>query len=301
MKATTNIDAGAVNYREHVLYVEGNEDSLDVEVLREFLGNVLWVRPLGPASSLRSVAESLYPTHPRYYFLIDRDHHLTDESIDNYWRNFPDPNTNNLLVWRRKELENYFLEPALLLQSRYCMDEFKAENGKKLQEKIIASAQERLYLDAANYVIVSLREEIKKNRMTMFSNPADFAGEQSALEKLTQAPELLALGSRVAGLTTKQEIERRFKDCLAKMRGGRPSLEFGVGDWLQMISGKHLYRALIGPCFQVVDTEGKLIQGEAAINAVARDLLRTGQNLPNDLIELKRLIQERVQDQSTQP
>ena len=154
MRAITNVDAKAVDYRnEHILYVEGGDESIDSEVLNT-LANNIWIQPLRTASSIRSVAESLYPTHPKSYFLIDRDHHISDEQVETYWRDFPDPNTKNLLVWRRKELENYFLEPSFLIKSSFCKEEFKENNGQRLQEQIISLAQEWLYFDTANYVVV---------------------------------------------------------------------------------------------------------------------------------------------------
>lgn len=295
MKVTTNIDAGAVNYREHVLYVEGDAQSIDAEVLKELVGNILWIQPLGPASSIRSVAESLYPTHPKSYFLIDRDHHITDEKVDACWHNFPDPNTHNLLIWRRKELENYFLEPSFLIRSRFCRDQYTANDGKELQAMVVSLANGRLYLDAANYVIVSLREDFKRNWVENFSEPMEFSDEQAALDRLIQAPEFKAFAEKVSKQTAEQEITARFQAFLVQMTGGRKSLEWGIGSWLNMISGKTIFHNLVSQCFQVTSVEGTILQGKPAINLVAKDLLKTGENLPGDLVELKRLIGKRVQ------
>jgi len=77
-------------------------------------------------------------------------------------------------VWRRKELENYFLEPPLLIESVYCKKEFKENNGQRLREKIISLAQERLYFDTANHVIVSLREDFRRQWIESFTDPAVF-------------------------------------------------------------------------------------------------------------------------------
>ena len=59
---------------EHVLFVEGSEGGLDQAVLRALLGNTIRVEVMGPSYSVQSAAHSLYHHHPRYYFLIDRDH-----------------------------------------------------------------------------------------------------------------------------------------------------------------------------------------------------------------------------------
>lgn len=57
MRPVTHVDADAVDFsNQYVLYVEGDERSIDAEVLKELIGNVLRIQPLGPASSIRSVA-----------------------------------------------------------------------------------------------------------------------------------------------------------------------------------------------------------------------------------------------------
>lgn len=121
INVTTGIRAEEVRLQgQHVLFVEGRDkDSVDPKVLNTLFSGGLRIEPLGPSFSVRSVAEALHPHHPTYYFLIDRDHHEHD-FVEGCWKNFPDPDTNNLLVWRRREIENYFLEPRYLVQSKYC-------------------------------------------------------------------------------------------------------------------------------------------------------------------------------------
>ena len=80
---------------EHVLFVEGREDGLDQVVLRALLGNSLRVEVMGPSYSVRSAAQALARHHPRYYFLIDRDHY-DDEFVEKSWQDFPDPNKRGL-------------------------------------------------------------------------------------------------------------------------------------------------------------------------------------------------------------
>jgi hypothetical protein len=243
------------------------------------------------ASSITSVAKSLYQTHPNSYFLIDRDHHVSDEKIEEYWTNFPDPNTSNLLVWRRRELENYFLEPSFLIESSYCKENFKANNGQQLQEQIVLLASERLYLDVANYTIVSLREDFfKECEIEKFSRLEDFADKKSAVNQLTKQTKLQEFAQKISLLTTEEEIVKRFQKYLDKMTGGQEPLQWGVGDWLSMISGKKVFRSLVNQCFQIHREK----QGLPTINRVARELLLTGQNLPGDFLKLKELIDKRV-------
>ena len=51
----------------HVLFVEGkDENALDPKVLSELFDHHLRIEPLGPAFSVKSVAEALHPHHPTY-------------------------------------------------------------------------------------------------------------------------------------------------------------------------------------------------------------------------------------------
>lgn len=163
---------------QHVLFVEGRDtDAVDPKVLNEFFEDRIRIETLGPSFSVRSVAEALFIHHPTYYFLIDRDHHDGD-FIERCWKNFPDPGTHNLLVWRRREIENYFLEPAYLFQSQYCQ-----VSQDELKRKVLQFANERLFLDVANLVITSIREELKKTWIKHFSNPVEFPSPPKSLEK----------------------------------------------------------------------------------------------------------------------
>lgn len=117
----TNIRPEEVRHKsQHVLFVEGSDiDSVDPTVLSELFNNILTVKPLGASFHIKSAAEALYTHHPTYYFLIDRDHH-DEKIVDEYWSTFPDPEKCNLLIWRRREIENYFLDPEYLGRSEYC-------------------------------------------------------------------------------------------------------------------------------------------------------------------------------------
>ena len=105
------VGADAVRFdARHVLFVEGGgAEAIDPTVLRALLGSLLRIEPLGASFSVTSAAEALHPFHPDYYFLIDRDHH-DDDFVERSWANFPDAGSQNLLVWRKREIENYFLD-----------------------------------------------------------------------------------------------------------------------------------------------------------------------------------------------
>jgi hypothetical protein len=199
----------------HILFVEGRgTDSLDPKIIEELFEGMIRIEPLGASFSIKSVAEALHPFHPTYYFLIDRDYH-DDDFINKCWDNFPDEQTNNLLIWKYREIENYFLEPDYLA----CSDFLKVTKDI-LKNKIKQFCQERLYLDAANHVIVSIREELKQNWIQKFTNPSDFETREQAIGKLRSVNEVEAFKNSVAAKVDPDEIERRFDQIIDKMTKG---------------------------------------------------------------------------------
>ena len=276
----------------HVLYVEGKgANALDPKVLSRLFSDLpLRIEPLGASFFVKSVAEALYSHHPTYYFLIDRDHHDID-FVNHCWCNFPDPDTYNLLIWRKREIENYFLEPNYLFQSRFC----QVKRGD-LEQKILQSANKRLFLDVANHVIISIREELKTNWIKKFSNPDDFSSKEIALKKLKHASEFARHRTNVEQKVSVEEVEHRFGERLEAMTDGRDQLAFGAGDWLAMVQGKQVFAEVVqSRCFRVQDAEGTVLQGNQKVNEIVKELLQASNKvLPADFVELKQLIDERI-------
>ncbi len=276
---------------QHVLFVEGkDEESVDSKALNELFDNRIQIETLGPSFYVESVAEALSSYHPTYYFLIDRDHHK-DDFVDRCWNNFPNPATRNLLVWRRREIENYFLEPAYLLHSQFC----QASQGD-LEEKVLKCANERLFLDAANHVVISIREELKRNWIEKFSNPADFSTKGKALQRLINANQFGQYRSTVDQTVSADEVEHRFHECVELMTGGQSTLAFGTGEWLCMVQGKKVFAQVINSgCFSVQAMDGTVLQGREKINEIVKDLLQKDTSVqPADFVTLKQLIDTRM-------
>lgn len=276
---------------QHVLFVEGNdENSVDPNVLNELFDQGIRIEPLGPSYSIQSVAQALYTHHPTYYFLIDRDHHK-DDFVDHCWSNFPDPESHNLLIWRRREIENYFLEPDYLFQSKYC-----CVGKDELESRILQCVNERLFLDTANHVVITIREEIKRNWIKIFSNPADFSDKESALLKLKNANEFEQHSKNVEEKVSSEEVERRFHYYLEIMTGGEKDVTLGIGEWLHMVKGKKILAQIVNSgCFRVQDVDGKPIEAREQINAIVKDLLQKNTSiLPADFVALKELIDTRI-------
>ena len=289
------VRSGAVRLGgEHILFVEGErDDSIDPKILRELFDNKISVEPLGPSFHIESVAQALFPYHPCYYFLIDRDHYRDDSYIQKCWEDFPDPGKSNLLVWRKKEIENYFLDPEYLSCST-----FLNVSKDELERKILDISKKRLFFDVANYVIVSIRSKLKKNWIKIFTNPDDFTDKDSALDLLVNRDEFRQHRSNVSSLISPDKIQNLFNEYLDMMTGGQDEILFGAGKWLEMIAGKKVFSQVINSeCFNVQDDSGDYMTGEDGLDAIARDLLRKDENvLPPDFRELRNLIRERVSD-----
>lgn len=211
----------------HTLFVEGE---FDVAVLSTFFnshppGVELHVEAFGPSSSLRAAADAFHRHHPEYYFLIDRDHH-DDETVERSWRNFPDRTTSNILIWRRRELENYFLIPEYLLRSEHlCVGE------TELRTCIRDACARRLYFDAANYVITGLRESFKSNWIKHFDRPDDFPDRDAALARLCALQQLTERSDAFSAAIAPDALRCELDDVLAQMTASYPTLADGHGLW----------------------------------------------------------------------
>ncbi len=277
---------------QHVLFVEGDKESVDPEVLNKLFSNKISIEPLGPSFSVKSVAKALQTYHPTYYFLIDRDHY-DDSFIEKCWDNFPDPETNNLLIWRRREIENYFLDPEYLSRSDFCR-----VSQASLEREILRFANERLFLDVANHVVIHIREELKENWIDKFTNPAEFPTEQDARRKLQETSAFSRYSKKVQEKVSPAELERRFSEFLERMTGGRKQLSFGVGKWLDLVQGKKVFNRVINSaCFRDTTDDGTVLSGKKKINKIVGDLLQKDDVVqPEDFTKLKSLITERIEE-----
>ncbi len=278
---------------QHVLFVEGTKEGLDVTVLRALLP-MMRVEPLGPSFSVRSVATALHAFHPKYWFIIDRDD-WDDATVENSWETFPELNEYNLLIWRRKELESYFLEPDWLCRSRYWRQDKKAE---ELKQWLTIQGQDRLWLESANRVLISKRNRIKRCRGALFKlGDMQDCNREQVVDKLIASPLLHALNETAASELAEDELRRAFDEEVQRLSDGVIPLEWDRGAWRQLITAKPLFRAMVSQWFRVADrSQGSnaLLRGSAAERAVAIDLLKNHQSdMPSDFAELKRMLIER--------
>ena len=274
---------------KYTFFVEGKDDNtIDPQVLTDLLHPMpIQIKAMGPSSYIRSVAEALHKHHPYYFFLIDRDHHDND-SVEKCWQQFPSENTCNLLIWRRKELENYFLLPEYLEKSQWL-----TYSKNKLKEKIRLLASERIFLDAANMVIVDCREKMKKNWVTSFkdSDRERFRTKEEALQQLLQKEDFAHKNKDVSNKLHQDFLVGCFEEAINNLFGGQSELIFGYGTWLEMVSGKSLLPTLISTCFRVKDLKGRTLQGNERLMVIVKELLKLPiKEQPDDFRELHRLI-----------
>jgi hypothetical protein len=275
----------------HTLFVEGK---FDVDVLRTFfdahpLRVELRVEPFGPSFSVRAAADALHRHHPEYYFLIDRDH-CDDATVERSWQKFPDPDTSNILLWRRRELENYFIIPEYLLRSDHLR-----VSEPELRACIRNTCARRLYLDAANHVVIALRETFKANWIRLFERPEEFPDRDAALLRLH---DLSVLGERRDSFTAAiapDALQHRLDDVLTLLTASQPTLDDDHGLWRERVRGKDVLSTVIQSCFEVRSARGSFLQGYERIREVARALVkRPLADQPNDLRALHNLLADRL-------
>jgi hypothetical protein len=283
-------DPSDINFdAKHVLFVEGSDDSLDLQCLEALLTHLaLVLKPLGPASNLKAVARALHRHYPFHYFLVDRDHYFTDQEVEASWLRFPDPEASNLLIWRKKELENYFLDPGFFLRSDHLNSNASSEAiAARLQEE----CQRRLFVEVANCVIVELRESLKLKWIETFA-PSTPLTSADAVDELVRKVTASPLRSRATATLDEVQIRQAFDVALNRYTGGGESLDWGRGEWLNLFSGKPLFHNLVDRFCKVVDMQGKVQSGPAARARVARNLMSKSEHLPSDFLELVRLLEK---------
>lgn len=268
MKVINHPDSSEVN-QEKVLFVEGEPEK---SVIQEFFNkNKLNVRVdiLGPSFHVSSVAEALHRHHSNYYFLIDRDHQ-SSESVELSWSNFPDPDKNNLLIWRKKEIENYFLDPDYIVLSQYLK-----KTRFSLPEKILRLFQERLFLDCANHVISLIRENQKQKWIEFFADPSHFRTKQESIEKLLSQPKFNEKIERVSKECSGSFIQELFEKQILEFSGNTDGkLSYGSGIWANLLNGKEVFSQLINTCFKVLDRNSQDLPPKEKQVEIMKDLVR---------------------------
>lgn len=249
---SANATRGVSQYRVNrgagrKLFVEGK---LDEAVMHTLLKGVLDVAPLNGAESLRRAAKAFRNIEPGYYFLIDRDH-LSDDMVEDAWTKFL-AGDSNVVYWRRKEIENYFLEPALLAQS----GRIKAGcDESALQESILVFADSHKYFFAANRAYSRAKAKFYNNGLQdcIPYNDNYIDDEQAVLQALKNINFNEPLDN-IRAATEWANIYKLYKEELVKYAGTEDvaTLEWERGEWRNLMPGKRILNLLIcnSDCFQ---------------------------------------------------
>ncbi|HEU4962569.1 MAG TPA: hypothetical protein VFV52_01730 [Bacilli bacterium] len=271
----------------HTLFVEGEIDSIDRPVLKLLLEDRIRVEGMGASYSLSNVADALHPHHPKYYFLIDRDGH-TAEEVEKHWASFPNPDHKNLLIWRRKELENYFLLPDFVVKSKY-MSKPQSDFIQRLEQE----AQQRIYFEAVNRVIILMRRELQTTWIRKLSGPQGLETKEQAQQKIVELRTNACaqkLQDDVAFLE-QDNLMHLFDEQVRLLLGEEETCKYGAGQWLELMAGKKLLNLLVDYAFIVHDRHGNELHGKEKLRAIVKDLLALPpEELPQDFQDLRRLI-----------
>lgn len=254
-----------------ILHVEGKEEhSIDAEFIYQlFENNKIFIRvqPFGPSMNIRAAAEAHHPHNPNFYFLIDRDHH-EDDRVEQSWKNFPDSKQNNLLLWRYRELENYFLDPEYLEKSSFLKT---GCNQVELGKRILKFANQRLHFDTTNLVITKMREDLKVNWIKHFTDPSEFPDPKTALQKLKYLTEYEEFKRRTEAILNHTWLEATFNHYSSIILDNDLTLTLENKNWLKILSGKPILNSLISECMEVPKKSG---------NEARRLIMRQLANLP---------------------
>lgn len=295
MKLQRGINATQVNQNaRHKLFVEGKDNQeIDPIVIKELLDNnnltAVGVSTMGACDNVRSAAQALIKEYPSYYFLIDRDDQA-QEAIDKSWQNFPSPDECNMLIWHKRELENYFINPDYIEKSTYL------KPGIDIRKSVLDECNLRIFLNAANLTLYSISRELRKPLpIQHFKNPEEFKDQDAGMLKLKGLSAMSERKVSVATVLEKDTVRNRYFEFVEELSGGTIPLQYGLGSWLERMSGKEIFRVLANRCFEVKDLDGNLVRGKEQNKIIAKGLVKLPiEQQPSDLQNLVNLLQNKV-------
>lgn len=282
--ASSEVEQGS----SRVLFVEGEANSLDYILMSRVFTDVK-VRAIGPSSNIKAAARAFSNVHPSYFFVVDRDHQ-EDSIVEETWNKFK-AGESNLVIWRKKEIENYFLNPTMLCLSEFILEGVTEEH---IRERIEAYAKANIYMFAANRVIIRLREELKHQWIELYDKKEDFPDKEAALYKLMHNDKIQNKPTEVKGLFS--TIEALLESELDFMVGEDGDLQWGKGKWLELMPGKKILHELLNDTklFIVSGNGGRKVEGNRKRQEILARLLSKPENWPDDFVQLKNIIGARA-------
>jgi hypothetical protein len=279
---------------KYKLFVEGNDNQeIDAVVIQELLKNneltAIEVQTMGGCDNVRSAAQALIYQHPSYYFLIDRDDQ-DQTTVDESWFRFPDPNAYNMLIWRKRELENYFIDPEYLEKTSFL------KPSVNLRQRILKECNHRLFLDAVNLTLYALNRALRKPlSIKHFADPFQFQYRNDGILQLEQLTGFANKTTDVINILEKESVKKIYSDFVDELSGGVIPLKYGSGTWLERMSGKEVFRVIANDCFQVLNASDVLLTGKEQNKQIAKELVKLPlDQQPSDFQELVNLLKNRV-------
>lgn len=266
-------NASAVRQKNCTLFVEGE---VDETALKTFLNEYLLpfdVKPLGTRLDIQAVAKRMLKYHPEYFYLVDRDFE-TIERVNQSWEEFPD---KHILIWPKRELENYFIDPAYLNLVLESEENITLKSGIFINDRLLHFAQERLTSDAINIVMRTFKVDFKEQFIDVFWDPkynyTDANLATKINEYITKIKELY--NDEVKPELDVSKILEKYKLQKQLMLGERQTkLAIGTGTWLNDISGKKIFSQLVNNCFIVKDRDGnEIIDNKEKQKSIIKALL----------------------------
>lgn len=295
MKLQRGVDATEILQKsKHKLFVEGKDNQeIDFFVIQELLNNneltAIEVQTMGGCDNVRSAAQALIHEHSSYYFLIDRDDQ-DQTTVNESWLKFPDPNSYNMLIWHKRELENYFIAPEYIGKSSFL------KPNANVDQRILKECNLRLFLDAANLTLYALSRELRKPLIIKhFAEPAQFKNVNDGLVQLEQLSGLVDKKTEVVDILKNDTVKEIYEGFVKELSGGVLPLEYDSGTWLARMSGKEVFRVIANECFQVRDAANNLLTGKEQNKQIVRQLAKLPlAQQPTDFQELVALLKKRV-------
>lgn len=279
---------------QHKLFVEGKDNQeIDPVIIQELLNNneltAVEVQAMGSCEHIRSAAQALIHQHSSYYFLIDRDDQ-DQTNVDQSWLRFPDPNAYNMLIWHKRELENYFIDPNYIGKSSFL------KPNVNIQQRILNECNSRLFLDAANLTLYALNRELRKPlAISHFTNPAQFQNKNAGVSQLGQLTGLANKKTAVTSILKKNTVKSIYSDFVDELSGGVLPLQNGSGTWLARMSGKEVFRVIANQCFQVRNADNVLLTGKEQNKQIAKELVKLPlAQQPTDFQTIVSLLKQRI-------
>lgn len=276
------------------LYVEGKRGGIDEQVMRNACEGIsLDVHALGGSSNLRNLAVPFSNLYKNVYFLIDRDHRI-DSEVENIISEFQ--GGGNLLIWEKRELENYFLDVEFLSKSKYL------SNAECLKKTMLEEAQKRIYRDAAESAFLELLYEfnIRKYFKKKFTI-GKFNTKESA-ERELKSTNLKKYEHHLGKCFTMERLLQKFERKLNLISGGYKKLNYHNNNWANIMNGSDLLEKISkSSAFSFKDAESDLTGKKDKHVIIVLEIMNKDRhnhhekgNIPDGIWNIRELIRKRA-------